>query len=204
MFALRYRCFSPSRERRIQSLGVCWIFSSRLAIRFPRLARSRSFQRGPLAPKSRRKMRSSAARESTTMATPYQGNVTPQIQPTQEARPRPTIRTIGLSDLHRCAATWLGRFQGGAKPRHHSLRDLSLARPRPGASGIWLFRLAAAVSDRRWLCPDRSVCSTRPLRIEPPPRTRRGAFGVGRSSTCCAHHRSAPCWASAPCCWRCL
>src|ERR1700730_11817421 len=42
-----------------------------------------------------------AAREITTMATSYQGNVTPQVPAAQDGAAGTVIRTIGLSDLRR-------------------------------------------------------------------------------------------------------
>jgi uncharacterized membrane protein len=50
------------------------------------------------------------------MATPYQGNVTPQIQPAQDSAGGTTIRTIGLSDLRR--ALQLGWEDFNAVPSH--------------------------------------------------------------------------------------
>jgi uncharacterized membrane protein len=50
------------------------------------------------------------------MATPYQGNVTPQIQPAQDSAGGSTIRTIGLSDLQR--ALRLGWEDFKAVPSH--------------------------------------------------------------------------------------
>ncbi|MGZ5988888.1 MAG: DUF2189 domain-containing protein [Rhizomicrobium sp.] len=50
------------------------------------------------------------------MATPYQGNVTPQIQPAQDSAGGTTIRTIGLSDLYR--ALQLGWEDFKAVPSH--------------------------------------------------------------------------------------
>jgi uncharacterized membrane protein len=50
------------------------------------------------------------------MATPYQGNVTPQIQPAQDSAGGTTIRTIGLSDLRR--ALQLGWEDFKAVPSH--------------------------------------------------------------------------------------
>jgi uncharacterized membrane protein len=50
------------------------------------------------------------------MATPYQGNVTPEVQPAQDTAPGPIIRTIGLSDLHR--ALQLGWEDFKAVPSH--------------------------------------------------------------------------------------
>jgi uncharacterized membrane protein len=50
------------------------------------------------------------------MATPYQGNVTPQIQPAQDSASGTTIRTIGLSDLRR--ALQLGWEDFKAVPSH--------------------------------------------------------------------------------------
>ena len=50
------------------------------------------------------------------MATPYQGNVTPQIQPARDSAAGWTIRTIGLSDLRR--ALQLGWEDFKAVPSH--------------------------------------------------------------------------------------
>ena len=50
------------------------------------------------------------------MATPYQGNVTPQIQPAQDSAGGSTIRTIGLSDLRQ--ALRLGWEDFNAVPSH--------------------------------------------------------------------------------------
>jgi uncharacterized membrane protein len=49
------------------------------------------------------------------MGTPYQGNVTPEVQPAQDTA-QPIIRTIGLSDLHR--ALQLGWEDFKAVPSH--------------------------------------------------------------------------------------
>jgi hypothetical protein len=57
-----------------------------------------------------------AAREITTMATSYQGNVTPQVPAAQDSAAGPVIRTIGLSDLHR--ALRLGWEDFKAVPSH--------------------------------------------------------------------------------------
>jgi hypothetical protein len=54
------------------------------------------------------------------------------------------------------ASARLGGFQGGSKPCHRPLRDISGAGPRLGARRARLFRAAAAVSACRGLCPARS------------------------------------------------
>src|SRR6202035_4440582 len=57
-----------------------------------------------------------AAREITTMATSYQGNVTPQVPAAQDGAAGPVIRTIGLSDLHRALRLGWGDFKAGPRP----------------------------------------------------------------------------------------
>ena len=83
------------------------------------------------------------------MATPYHGNVTPLAQRATGYRGRarhPNHRPVRSA---RGAAARLGGFQGGAEPRHHPLRDLSvlglvLARTVLGYSVLpLLFPLAA-------------------------------------------------------------
>ena len=118
-----------------------------------------------------------AIRETTTMATPYPGNVTPLV-PAVTRRAAPVIRTIQPVRSRRRAASRLGGFQGGAKPRHHPLRDLSGARTGAGATGAGLFGVAAAVSARGRFCPARPVRGTRPLRTELSARTRRRGVGL--------------------------
>src|SRR5688572_32748742 len=65
----------------------------------------------------RRDMRPSQ-RETTTMATPYPGNASGNATPlaTQDTAAAPTVRTIGLSDLHR--ALRLGWEDFKAVPSH--------------------------------------------------------------------------------------
>jgi uncharacterized membrane protein len=83
------------------------------------------------------------------MATPYQGNVTPEIQPAEEATAGPTIRTIGLSDLR--SALQLGWEDFKAVPSHaiilcviYPLLGLVLARAAFGYSVLpLLFPIAA-------------------------------------------------------------
>ena len=83
------------------------------------------------------------------MGTPYQGNVTPQIQPAQDSAGGTTIRTIGLSDLHR--ALQLGWEDFKAVPSHaiilcviYPVLGLVLARTVLGYSILpLLFPLAA-------------------------------------------------------------
>src|SRR6202049_1192940 len=87
--------------------------------------------------------------ETTTMATPYPGNVTPQVQPAQGAAAAPIIRTIGLSDLHE--ALRLGWEDFKAVPSHaiilciiYPVLGLVLARTVLGYSVLpLLFPLAA-------------------------------------------------------------
>src|SRR6266478_3025269 len=57
-----------------------------------------------------------ASRETTAMATPYPGNVTPLAQPAQDSAAGPVIRTIRLSDLH--DALRLGWEDFKAVPSH--------------------------------------------------------------------------------------
>jgi uncharacterized membrane protein len=83
------------------------------------------------------------------MATPYQGDVTPQAQPVQDTAPGPIIRTIGLSDLHR--ALRLGWEDFKAVPSHavilcviYPVLGLMLARAVFGYSVLpLLFPIAA-------------------------------------------------------------
>jgi uncharacterized membrane protein len=90
-----------------------------------------------------------AARETTTMATPYSGNVTPLAQPAPDTKAAPIIRTIGLSDLHR--ALRLGWEDFKAVPSHaiilfviYPVLGLVLARTVLGYSVLpLLFPLAA-------------------------------------------------------------
>jgi uncharacterized membrane protein len=90
-----------------------------------------------------------AAKEPTTMATPYQGNVTPQVQPAQDAGAGPVIRTIGFSDLHQ--ALRLGWEDFKAVPSHavilcviYPVLGLVLARAALGYAVLpLLFPLAA-------------------------------------------------------------
>jgi uncharacterized membrane protein len=88
-------------------------------------------------------------RETTTMATPYQGNVTPLTQSGQDAAAAPVIRTIGFSDLRR--ALQLGWEDFKAVPSHaiilcviYPVLGLVLARTVLGYSVLpLLFPLAA-------------------------------------------------------------
>jgi uncharacterized membrane protein len=83
------------------------------------------------------------------MATPYQGNVTPRVQPEQDSAAGPMIRTIGLSDLRR--ALQLGWEDFKAVPSHaiilcviYPVLGLVLARAAFGYSVLpLLFPLAA-------------------------------------------------------------
>jgi uncharacterized membrane protein len=80
---------------------------------FSRLASDRDrSNNGRLRPRPARKP--AAAREITTMATPYPGNVT--VQPAQDSAAAPIIRTIGLSDLRE--ALRLGWEDFKAVPSH--------------------------------------------------------------------------------------
>jgi uncharacterized membrane protein len=83
------------------------------------------------------------------MATPYQGDVTPQAQTAQDTAAGPIIRTIGLSDLHR--ALRLGWEDFKAVPSHaiilcviYPVLGLMLARAVFGYSVLpLLFPIAA-------------------------------------------------------------
>src|ERR1700682_3749336 len=87
--------------------------------------------------------------ETTTMATPYPGNVTPQVQTAQDIPDAPIIRTIGLSDLRE--ALRLGWEDFKAVPSHaiilcviYPVLGLVLARTVWGYSVLpLLFPLAA-------------------------------------------------------------
>jgi uncharacterized membrane protein len=89
------------------------------------------------------------AREPRTMATSYQGNVSPQVQPAQDAAAGYSIRTIHLSDLHE--ALRLGWEDFMAIPSHaiilcviYPVLGLVLARAVLGYAVIpLLFPLAA-------------------------------------------------------------
>src|SRR6202162_2278524 len=90
-----------------------------------------------------------ASRETTTMATPYPGNVTPVAQAAQDNAATPIVRTIGLSDLHE--ALRLGWEDFKAVPSHaiilcviYPILGLVLARTVLGYSVLpLLFPLAA-------------------------------------------------------------
>jgi uncharacterized membrane protein len=83
------------------------------------------------------------------MATSYQGNVTSQVQPSQDGAAGPTIRTISLSDLHQALRQGWEDFQ--AVPSHaiflcmiYPVLGLILARGVLGAAVLpLLFPLAA-------------------------------------------------------------
>src|ERR1700737_3770847 len=77
--------------------------------------------------------------ETTTMATPYPGNVTPQVQPAQDSAAAPIIRTIGLSDLHQ--ALRLGWEDFKAVPSHAVI--LCVIYP---VLGLVLFRMVLGYS----------------------------------------------------------
>src|SRR3979409_274697 len=87
--------------------------------------------------------------ETTTMAAPYPGNVTPQVQTAQDIPAAPIIRTIGLSDLRE--ALRLGWEDFKAVPSHaiilcviYPVLGLVLARTVLGYSVLpLLFPLAA-------------------------------------------------------------
>src|SRR3981189_700777 len=89
------------------------------------------------------------SRETTTMATPYPGNVTPVARPAQDSTAAPIIRTIRLSDLH--DALRLGWEDFKAVPSHaiilcviYPILGLVLARTVLGSSVLpLLFPLAA-------------------------------------------------------------
>jgi uncharacterized membrane protein len=114
--------------------------------RFSRLARNRDRSNGG---RLRFAGQGCAARELATMATPYQGNVTPQVQPTEQDTAGPAIRTIGLSDLRR--ALRLGWEDFKAVPSHaillcviYPVLGLVLARAVSGYAVLpLLFPLAA-------------------------------------------------------------
>src|SRR6202163_1550562 len=90
-----------------------------------------------------------ASRQTTTMATPIPGNVTPRAQPAQDAPAAPIIRTIARSDLYE--ALRLGWEDFKAVPSHaillcviYPLLGLVLARTVLGYSVLpLLFPLAA-------------------------------------------------------------
>src|ERR1700737_2875503 len=87
--------------------------------------------------------------ETTTMATPYPGNVTPQVQSAQDGAAAFQIRTIGLSDLHDALRRGWEDFK--AVPSHaiilcviYPVLGLVLARTVHGYSVLpLLFPLAA-------------------------------------------------------------
>ena len=157
---------SPKRERQRRQLGVALMRSVRDMASFGFLVFASGlivivFRRRLAAPSLRRET-AAAARETTTMATPYPGNVTPLVN---RARHRggpdhPHHQPVRPASG---AAARLGRFQGGAEPRHHPLRDLSGARTGAGAHGARLFGAAAAVSAGGGLCPARPVRRPRSL-----------------------------------------
>ena len=142
------------------------------------------------------------ARETTTMATPYPGNVTPR-GPAAQMRLRPVIRTIDLSDLH--DALQLGWEDFKAVPSHaiilcviYPVLGLVLARMVLGYSVMpLLFPLAAGFA---LLGPFAALGLYELSR-----RRERGEAGhrLGCAWRCCARRRSAPCSGSARCCWRC-
>src|SRR6202171_5036254 len=80
-----------------------------------------------------------ASRETTTMATPYPGNVTPLAQASQDSVAGPVIRTIQLSDLHE--ALRLGWEDFKAVPSHAVI--LCVIYP---VLGIVLFRMVLGYS----------------------------------------------------------
>src|SRR5258705_8902812 len=93
-----------------------------------------------------------AVKETTTMAAPYPGNVTPLAQPAQDAPAAPIIRTIGIPDLYE--ALRLGWEDFKAVPSHaiilcviYPVLGLVLARTVLGYSVLpLLFPLAAGFS----------------------------------------------------------
>jgi len=97
-------------------LGVCWNFSSRLGRPVLASALIAIVPKRPLAPNSGARIGRQRQGSKTIMATPYQGNVTPQIQPAQDSAGGTMIRTIGLSDLQR--ALQLGWEDFKAVPSH--------------------------------------------------------------------------------------
>src|SRR6267142_1055742 len=116
MTRARLRCginFSPRRERRLVALSVCCPLSSRQSQEaFASSLIVIVSTDGGLRPRPARI--TAAAREP--MTTPYQGNVTSQVPPAQDAAAGPVIRTIGLSDLHQ--ALRLGWEDFKAVPSH--------------------------------------------------------------------------------------
>src|SRR3977135_3885972 len=94
-------------------------------------------------------MRTATSRETTTMATPYPGNVTPLAQPAEDTAAAPGIRTIGLSDLREALRRGWEDFK--AVPSHaiilcviYPVLGLVLARTVLGYSVLpLLFPLAA-------------------------------------------------------------
>src|SRR3979409_1894263 len=89
------------------------------------------------------------SRETTTMATPYPGNVTPLAQPAEDTAAAPGIRTIGLPDLREALQRGWEDFK--AVPSHaiilciiYPVLGLMLARAVHGYSVLpLLFPLAA-------------------------------------------------------------
>src|SRR3981189_403181 len=89
------------------------------------------------------------SRETTTMATPYPGNVTPLAQPAEDTAAAPAIRTIGLPDLREALRRGWEDFK--AVPSHaiilcviYPVLGLVLARTVLGYSVLpLLFPLAA-------------------------------------------------------------
>src|ERR1700756_4014735 len=114
--------------------------------------RSRSFHRRPLAPRYGREFPPATARELTTMATSYQGNVSTEVQTAQGSAAGPSIRTISLSDLLQALRQGWEDFK--AVPSHaiflcmiYPVLGLILARAVLGASVLPLmFPLAAGVA----------------------------------------------------------
>src|SRR5258705_10068289 len=93
------------------------------------------------------------SRETTTMATPIPGNVTPQVQTAPDTAAVPVIRTIQLSDLHE--ALRLGWEDFKAVPSHaiilcviYPVLGLVLARTVLGYSVLPL--LFPLIVDRRF------------------------------------------------------
>jgi uncharacterized membrane protein len=126
---------------------VCVRFATQ-AMSFSRLASiaivSASGRRRP-----RLAREATARRELTTMATPYQGNVTPRAQSAQDSAAGPVIRTIGMSDLYRALQRGWEDFK--AVPSHaiilcviYPVLGLVLARATFGYAVVpMLFPLAA-------------------------------------------------------------
>src|SRR4030081_3239624 len=94
-------------------------------------------------------MRVATSSETTTMATPYPGDVTPLAQPAEDTAAAPVIRTIGLPDLREALRRGWEDFKG--VPSHaiilcviYPVLDLVLARTVLGYSVLpLLFPLAA-------------------------------------------------------------